>query len=89
MLRAPVFSRLFRFGLQHHGLLTGCRATCHPFFTDQIDTSDAIEARVVVDGICITSRGPGTALDFALKLVDRLYDKQKAEEVAAPMVCTG
>jgi 4-methyl-5(b-hydroxyethyl)-thiazole monophosphate biosynthesis len=39
-----------------------------------------------VDGTCVTSRGPGTALEFALKLVELLYGKEKAEEVAAPMV---
>ena len=72
--------------LQSHGLLANRCATCHPFFTDQIEKSEATEDRVVVDGNCITSRGPGTALEFALKLVEVLYDKQKADEVAAPMV---
>ena len=45
-----------------------------------------MESRVVVDGTCVTSRGPGTALEFALKLVELLYGKEKAEEVAAAMV---
>jgi 4-methyl-5(b-hydroxyethyl)-thiazole monophosphate biosynthesis len=39
-----------------------------------------------VDGNCVTSRGPGTALEFALKLVELLYGEEKAAEVAAPMV---
>lgn len=72
--------------LQHHGLLEGCRATCHPDFVDQLENADAAEARVVVDGPCITSRGPGTAMEFALKLVEVLYDEQKAEEVARRML---
>ncbi len=72
--------------LQPHGLLSSRRATCHPFFVDQIEANDAIESRVVVDDTCITSRGPGTALEFALKLVEILYSKKKADEVAAPMV---
>ena len=42
--------------------------------------------RVVVDGNCVTSRGPGTALEFALKLVELLYGKDKAREVGEPMV---
>jgi putative intracellular protease/amidase len=45
-----------------------------------------VEGRVVVDGTCVTSRGPGTALEFALKLVELLYGEDKAREVAEPMV---
>ena len=72
--------------LKHHGLLDRRQATCHPNFTNQLNTQDAVEKRVVVDGTCITSRGPGTALEFTLKLVELLYDKQKAKEIAQQMV---
>ena len=41
---------------------------------------------MVVDGKLITSRGPGTALEFALALVTQLYGEEKANEVAKPMV---
>lgn len=44
------------------------------------------ETRVVVDGKVVTSRGPGTSLEFALSLVKQLFGKQKADEVAGPMV---
>jgi 4-methyl-5(b-hydroxyethyl)-thiazole monophosphate biosynthesis len=43
-------------------------------------------ARVIVDRNLITSRGPGTALEFALALVGELYGKSKENEVAGPMV---
>ncbi len=72
--------------LEHHGLLAGHQATCHPGFADQLTTRDRINDRVVMDGNCLTSRGPGTAVEFALALVERLYGKDKREEVAAPMV---
>ena len=72
--------------LQHHGLLDQRLATSHPSFVDHLANTDAAESRVVVDGICVTSRGPGTALEFALKLVELLYGEEKAAEVAAPMV---
>ena len=72
--------------LQHHGLLDQRLATTHPSFVDHLENTDSVESRVVVDGICVTSRGPGTALEFALKLVELLYGVEKAEEVAAPMV---
>jgi 4-methyl-5(b-hydroxyethyl)-thiazole monophosphate biosynthesis len=72
--------------LEHHGLLEGRQATCHPGFTGQLTATDRIESRVVVDGNCLTSRGPGTAVEFALALVEKLFGKAKREEVAAPMV---
>jgi 4-methyl-5(b-hydroxyethyl)-thiazole monophosphate biosynthesis len=71
---------------QHHGLLDQRQATCHPNFVNYLEKMDSVESRVVVDGNCVTSRGPGTALEFALKLVELLYGEDKAREVAAPMV---
>ena len=44
------------------------------------------EERVVVDGPVTTSRGPGTAFEFALSLVAQLFGTEKAMEVAGPMV---
>jgi 4-methyl-5(b-hydroxyethyl)-thiazole monophosphate biosynthesis len=72
--------------LQHHGLLEGRRATSHPAFAEQLDSQKAAASRVVVDGSCVTSSGPGTAIEFALELVAQLFGREKAREVAAPMV---
>jgi 4-methyl-5(b-hydroxyethyl)-thiazole monophosphate biosynthesis len=72
--------------LQHHGFLKGRQATCHPVFVALLENTDSVGTRVVVDGPCITSRGPGTALEFAIKLVEMLFGKDKAEEVSQPMV---
>ncbi|KAL3159790.1 Protein DJ-1 B [Trebouxia sp. C0009 RCD-2024] len=72
--------------LEAHGLLEGKKATAHPAFVDKLSDSSAAEQRVVVDGNLITSRGPGTALEFALALVEQLYSSEKAKEVAGPMV---
>lgn len=71
---------------KHHGLLGLKSATAHPAFASQLDNMDAVESRVVVDGHCITSRGPGTAIEFALKIVELIYDKEKAEAIAMSMV---
>ncbi len=72
--------------LQHHGLLAGRRATCHPALADRLDPTADPGARVVVDGNCVTSQGPGTALEFALELVARLFGPERAETVAGPML---
>ena len=72
--------------LQHHGLLAGRRATCHPQFSTELDADVFSSDRVVVDGNLVTSRGPGTALEFALALIALLYDEQTARAVAAPLL---
>lgn len=72
--------------LEPHGLLSGRRATCHPAFEDRLTNREYVASRVVTDGPVTTSRGPGTALEFALELVARLFGPEKAEAVAAPMI---
>ena len=72
--------------LSHHGLLAGRQATGHPSFSEQLTDGEARGERVVVDGKCITSQGPGTALEFALTLVALLFNEAKAAEVAGPML---
>jgi protein deglycase len=72
--------------LQTHGLLQGYRATSHPNFVHQLADVTAAESPLVEDGPVITSRGPGTALLFALHLVERLYGPEKRRAVAAPLV---
>jgi 4-methyl-5(b-hydroxyethyl)-thiazole monophosphate biosynthesis len=54
------------------GVLEGRRATCFPGFLDRSADLTLVDEPVVVDGRIITSRGPGTALDFALELVAQL-----------------
>jgi len=69
------------------GLLNGLKATCYPSFMDKLPSEvHAVESRVQIDGKCVTSRGPGTAMEYSVVLVEQLYGKEKAEEVAGPMV---
>ena len=72
--------------LQPHGLLKGVKATCFPSCRDQLDPAHTSNDRVVVDGQCVTSQGPATALDFALKLTELLFGPDKAQEVAKAML---
>ena len=72
--------------LGHHGLLGPEKATCHPGFADQLPDASQAHRSVVVSGRCITSQGAGTALAFALTLVERLFDRSTATEVATAMV---
>ncbi|MCX5633914.1 MAG: DJ-1/PfpI family protein [Phycisphaerae bacterium] len=70
----------------HHGLLAGKKATCYPGMENKLPDTSAVNQRVVIDGNCVTSQGPGTALEFSLKLVELLFGKQKSEELAKAML---
>jgi 4-methyl-5(b-hydroxyethyl)-thiazole monophosphate biosynthesis len=64
-------------------------ATCHPQFHQSLLAKEVDgESRVAVDANCITSQGPGTAIDFALELIDQLCGVVKREEVASSLVLT-
>ena len=56
------------------GLLAGKKATSYPGFLDKMAVPGVtfVNQKVVKDGKIITSRGPGTAVDFALELVETL-----------------
>jgi protein deglycase len=72
--------------LAQAGLLDGRRATCFPGALDKFPAVLRQAGAVVEDGKFITSRGPGTAMDFALVLVERLVGKFKRDEVEAGLV---
>ncbi len=67
--------------LQTAGLLKGRAVTSHPSVQDKLTQVSYRDDRVVVDGNMITSRGPGTAMEFAFALVEILFDKQRVETV--------
>ena len=71
--------------LEHHGLLAGHQAICHPGFADQLADPSRAQEPVVMDGACLTSRGAGTAVTFALALVERLYNRSARDAVAATL----
>lgn len=67
--------------LHDAGLLNGRRYTAHFSVANELPSILADE-RVVTDGNLLTSRGAGTALDFGLLLVEKLFSAEKSREVA-------
>ncbi|MEJ2609415.1 MAG: DJ-1/PfpI family protein [Candidatus Thiodiazotropha sp.] len=65
------------------GLLDGRQATAYPGVLERLSLSqvNVQEAAVVSDGLVITSRGPGTAMDFALELIEQLVDRNTRDQV--------
>ncbi|MBI4549408.1 MAG: DJ-1/PfpI family protein [Candidatus Omnitrophica bacterium] len=69
------------------GVLEGKKATCYPGFENNFSSAVKFSPdRVVVDGNIVTSRGPGTAFDFAFGLVEKLVSKEKADELRKIML---
>lgn len=69
------------------GLLAGRTATSYPGALDPnaLPQTRLVEDPVVVDGPVVTSRGPGTAMDFALQLLELLAGRAKREEVESKL----
>lgn len=76
--------------LAMHGLLDGKQATCYPGCVDWTQYPAVVPSTdaVVQDGNVITSRGPGTAMDFALTLVQVLCGKEVRDNVEQGLVRT-
>jgi 4-methyl-5(b-hydroxyethyl)-thiazole monophosphate biosynthesis len=69
------------------GLLKGRRATCYPGMETGFPPDCQFSPdRVVVDGNLVTSRGPGTALEFALRLAGLLAGRETADQLAKDML---
>lgn len=71
--------------LAEAGLLAGKSATSYPGFIDKMNLPTVAYKNdaVVRDGKVITSRGPGTAMDFTLELIEVLAGKAQRDEVEA------
>jgi protein DJ-1 len=73
--------------LARHDLGKGRRMTSHPSVREAVAAHARYEEQEVVeDGPYVTSRGPGTALAFALALVGRLTSRAQADALRAPMM---
>lgn len=67
--------------LHDAGLLASRRYTAHSSVANEL-TAILRNERVVTDGHVLTSRGAGTALDFGLLMVEKLFSAEKAGEIA-------
>jgi len=70
------------------GLLDGKKATAYPGVLEALgnDQIDVKHTAIEIDGKIVTSRGPGTAMDFALTLIELLEGQAKRDEVNRQLV---
>jgi 4-methyl-5(b-hydroxyethyl)-thiazole monophosphate biosynthesis len=69
------------------GLLEHKKATSFPGVLEKLalPSTELTSRAVQIDGTLITSRGPGTAMDFALKLIELLLGRKARDEVEVPL----
>lgn len=68
------------------GVLAGKQATCYPGFEDKLTGAQFVKEPVVTDGNIITSRGLGTAIDFAASIVAYLKDSREADKLKKSII---
>ena len=68
------------------GFLEKRKATAYPSCMEGLAGAERSLESVVVDGNVTTSRGLGTAVDFALSLIGQLLGEKKADEIAESVV---
>jgi len=68
------------------GLLAGKKATCYPGLEEMLKGATAVTDPVITDGNITTSRGLGTAVDFACELITLLAGKEKSDEIRSSVV---
>jgi 4-methyl-5(b-hydroxyethyl)-thiazole monophosphate biosynthesis len=71
--------------LGKRGYLKGMEAICYPGFEKDLDGAVIKDCKTVISGNFITSKGPGTALDFSLAIVSTLIDEKTAETIKLGM----
>lgn len=72
--------------LGHAGLLKDKKASIYPGMDDELVGAKVSHDPVSVDGKFITSRGVGTAIEFALTIIETLTDRKTADDLAKAVV---
>lgn len=68
------------------GFLEGRVATCYPGFEEKLKGAVVCAAKLAVDGKVITAKGMGAAIDFSLKLIEQLLDRETAEKISSDII---
>ena len=75
------------FVLASTGILDGKKCTCYPGCETVAPNVSFSQDRAVKDGNVITSKGPGTALEFGLLIAEALFGKDVSDSLFSDMIC--
>ena len=68
------------------GILAGKNAVCYPGFEERLSGAIVSEEQVIADGNITTSRGLGTAIPFALKLIEKSVGIEEAQKIKESII---
>lgn len=68
------------------GLLNGHQAVCYPGAEEHSPDFTFSDMRVCVDGNLITAQGAGVAVEFALAIVEHLFDKTLRDSLSRSLL---
>lgn len=71
------------------GFLNGRTATCYPGFEGKLEGAVVCASKVAADGNITTAKGMGAAIDFSLKLIEQLADKETADKISESIIYAG
>lgn len=73
--------------LGRKGLLSGKKAIAFPGFEKELEGAIISKDPVVKDGVFITAKGAGVAVEFGLEIVAALVSRAKSDEIRASIQC--
>jgi 4-methyl-5(b-hydroxyethyl)-thiazole monophosphate biosynthesis len=76
------------FVLGRHGILEGRKATCYPGLEVDLQGAEYVPERIVIDENIITSKGPSTAMDFALTIIETLKGEEARAQISKDLLLT-
>lgn len=72
--------------LGHMGLLKGKKACCYPGFEEALEGAEVTQNPCEIDENIITGRGMGCAIAFALKIIEKLENDDKAAKIGRGII---
>ena len=69
-----------------NGMLEGKKAICYPGFEEELTGANVMFHPCEADGNIITSRGMGCAIDFSLKIIERLENDDTASKIGRQII---
>ncbi|BBF44346.1 DJ-1/YajL/PfpI superfamily protein [Lachnospiraceae bacterium KM106-2] len=69
-----------------NGILQGRKATCYPGFEDKLQGAEVVKDKVVIDNHVITSRGLGTAIEFASEIIAQFKGQETARKIKEDII---
>ncbi len=73
--------------LGHLGILKGKKATCFPGFESELDCKEYTASHTQTDGLVVTAKGAGCAVEFGHAIVCLAASKEAADGVIGDMQC--